>query len=145
MGEYWLSDLSGKRFHGSPTEPVRGFDRITHDCPRCGKQASKARYLSWIVEECLKKGVAIFPCMSCNMHLTFPAEVFARGFLQDLNTKFHRPSDTPNEIQRRSLQQLLVKNWGEVFLAANMSGAERVKPIQWTEGPCPGCGEEESR
>jgi predicted RNA-binding Zn-ribbon protein involved in translation (DUF1610 family) len=119
--EYFLSYRSGEKKEGNPDDPIANKG-ITHNCPFCGKQASKGRSLSWITSECIKKGNASFPCNSCGEIITISTKIFVENILEELAHKCFNPRikqvsdfDLGNMIDQMKPNDLLVPNWGEVL------------------------------
>jgi hypothetical protein len=118
--EYYLIDPSGERIDVNMAVPM--VKKIVHDCPFCGKQASKGRALNWIISECIKKGDASFPCNSCGQFISIPAKMFAGKCLEELKQKSLDPRSKQvndfvlgNLINGMKPGDLLVPDWGEVL------------------------------
>ncbi len=140
MIKFYLSDMDGKLFQGTSSDPIRNFHAINHDCPLCGQKASRGRSLVWIASECIQHGKAVFPCQSCGELLNTPSAIFVKGSLESLN---QRPYAMIEVMREMSQQELLVQNWGQVLFAENKGGPIDSESLEWDGiGTCPGCGYE---
>jgi len=139
MTEFYLCDLDGRRFQGTPTDPIGDFFAIAHDCPFCGQKASQGRSLVWIAIECIENGKAIFPCQSCGGLLNAPSEIFLKESLEILKES---EEEMDMAMGKMSQQVLLVQNWGQVLFTANKGGPIDLESLEWDGiGTCPGCGQ----
>jgi len=135
----YITDMQGKRFQGTENDALGNYTSIAHECPFCGKEASKGRSLVWIAGECIQKGHAVFPCISCSKWVKVPFQIFALGCLRKLK-------ETPSvqaTLSTMPLKQVLNPNWGNLILTANKGGPIDVSAMEWDRrGSCPGCGQD---
>ncbi len=142
---FYLSDSQARRFPGLADDPVGEYAAIVHDCPFCGKTASRGRYLIWIASKCVEKGEATFPCLSCGQLVKAPPTIFAQGRLEAMTgiIEAYRAGKSPYwrvEVGKLSPAELLATDWGRSLLAANDKGPVAAESLPWDgKGTCPAC------